>query len=195
MTRPDVNIARASGPAPQLRPVPVARRVAAHLIDAVGIGGASMLLLGVVAALLGPTTELAERATSSGVSVDWSRAVLDSAALTALSGVYFAGAWATSGATLGQRLFRVNVQGWASHRSLTPRQAIVRWAVVGGPFGLVLTLALDRPLAFLVLLLLASVWTVGIIATTLRHPLRRGVHDRVSQSVVLASPADEESAS
>jgi uncharacterized RDD family membrane protein YckC len=88
---------------------------------------------------------------------------------------YFTISWKFARSTLGQRAMNIRVVDFTSGKAMSWTDAIVRWAVVQGPFALV-TIA---PLAAAGLLLpVAAAWQFVLLFTTQKDPEARGLHDR-----------------
>ncbi len=161
------------------------RRVLGHLIDVIVVSAAAIVVLGGVAVVIGPATELAGSSRAPLVTVSWPRALLDSSLVTAVSAAYFVGSWTRRGATVGLGALHLGVRDCRSAARLTSGRAIGRWVLVGGPIGFLLTLLLEQPVAFLVLILVAGAWTTILFVSAMTHPLHRGLHDRASRSIVV----------
>jgi uncharacterized RDD family membrane protein YckC len=94
---------------------------------------------------------------------------------------YFAGGWRLRQGTIGQRLFRLKVADVTTGKRLGSMDAIVRWAVLQGPFALVTIVPSGaRDLVILV----AGGWTLYLFYTTIVDPDQRGLHDRFLNSRV-----------
>ena len=102
----------------------------------------------VVSLLIGPAVELDSGAESldDGVTLDRSVAIVNAIVSLLLSAAYFTGAWALRRGTPGQRLIRMEVLTADRGDTVTLRVALVRWALLGAPFGLpaLLTTALPE---------------------------------------------------
>ena len=98
-----------------------------------------------------------------------------------ISFLYFVGFWSsTGGATLGMRGLRMRVVDARSRGSLTLRQAIRRWVVLGAPLSLLgLIPALQSAVGFAGLGL-----SLVLLITVATDDQRQGIHDKVAGSVV-----------
>jgi hypothetical protein len=161
--------------------------VAAHLVDAVLVGLVGVGLAMVVSAALGPAARVETLATGAArLVLDPVRFPLQAAAATVASGVYFAVAWSGPWmGTAGQRALRITVVDASTHRRLGLSQALVRWLLLGAPFGLLAALVIDAAPIWVLVVAAANAWSIILLVSSLRHARRRGLHDRVSGSVVL----------
>ena len=168
----------------------VRRRIAAHLIDALLVGLASFVVAALASAVIGPAVSVATDTDGSArITLDSARLLIQAGAATALSGAYFVGTWIGPwAATAGQRALGVSVV-----RSATPGdrlgvgRALLRWILLGAPFGLVAALVVDSAVAWSVVVLVAAAWTATLLASALRDGERRGLHDRLVGSRVVRS--------
>ncbi len=171
----------------------VRRRIAAHLIDALLVGLASFAVAALVSALIGPAITVATDTDGSArITLDPARLLIQAGAATALCGAYFVGAWIGPwAATVGQRALGVSVVPAAAPRDrLDVGRALLRWILLGAPFGLLAALVIDSAVAWSVVVLVAAVWTVTLLISALRDAERRGLHDRLvgSRAVRSAPP-------
>lgn len=99
-----------------------------------------------------------------------------------LSAVYFVTYWTgAKHATSGMRALQLQVGTAFDGRPLEIGPALLRWALLGYPLNLgALVPAISGPVA-----VLAFVWTVVLLISTVASPTRQGLHDRVVQSVVV----------
>lgn len=96
--------------------------------------------------------------------------------------VYFVGSWSGGRrATIGQRLFGMQVGNAFDGQPLTLEQAIRRWLGYGqflALFSFEVTMAGIAGLA-------QVTWLVALLATTARSPTRQGLHDRIANTAVV----------
>ncbi len=96
--------------------------------------------------------------------------------------VYFVGSWSGGRrATIGQRLFGMQVGNAFDGQPLTLEQAIRRWLGYGqflALFSFEVTLAGVAGLA-------QVTWLVALLATTARSPTKQGLHDRIANTAVV----------
>jgi uncharacterized RDD family membrane protein YckC len=99
-----------------------------------------------------------------------------------IGGLYFVASWSGGRrATLGQRLFNIQVGNAFDGRPLSLEQAIRRWLGLGdflNLFGFTPALALlSTGLLF--------IWTIVLLITTATSPTKQGLHDRLANSAVV----------
>lgn len=164
--------------APGLAFADTVSRFVAYIIDAFIVGLIGALIAGVLG--VGTTT-----VTQTGSNVS-SFTSLNDAAFTVpfvLVGlVYFMFFW-TGGrrATIGQRIFTMQVGNAFDGKALSPAQAFRRWLGYGsviGLFGLIPGLVGIAALAELV-------WVVVLLITTATSPTKQGLHDRFANTAVV----------
>jgi hypothetical protein len=99
-----------------------------------------------------------------------------------LGAVYFTLSWSGGRrATVGQRLFQLQVGNAFDGRLLSTEQAVRRWVALGSFLGL---LAFIRPLSGLGSLA-QLVWVVILLISTAQSPTKQGLHDRFANSAVV----------
>jgi uncharacterized RDD family membrane protein YckC len=172
------------------------RRLTAFVVDAIVILPLAYLILLVVTAIAGASAivDLADPA-AANVRVSAARATLNALVVAAVSAIYFVGSWRRAACTPGQLLLDLRVVRQATgavegdpspaegDERLSLRHAVLRWALMGAPLGVASALALDAPIAFLLISVASVVWFASLILSTLFT--RRGVHDRLSGSQVV----------
>ena len=95
--------------------------------------------------------------------------------------VYFTTGWVVWQGTLAQKLMHLRVADATTGKSMGWLDAVVRWAVLQGPFAL----ATIAPEATRILVILAaSSWAMFLLYTTSNSPDLRGLHDRFLNSRV-----------
>jgi uncharacterized RDD family membrane protein YckC len=92
-----------------------------------------------------------------------------------ISAAYFILLWTSSGrATLGMRLFNLQVGNAADGFKLRLDQAVKRWLALGSWLGIIPVVGV-----------LQAVWQLVLLATTASSPTKQGLHDRVAESAVV----------
>jgi len=158
-------------------------RVAALLIDSLVLGFIAVVLGAVVGSFAPAQVQDLEAggiATSTASMLAVTIATLGSLIVSYL---YFALLWRSAGkATLGQRVFKMQVGNAFDGAALTWRQATIRWLTL---FGLTLLSALP----FLVGIggLAAIIWDIALLVTTATSATKQGIHDRWAGSAVVAT--------
>ena len=158
----------------------LAPRMAAAAVDLVVVLAAWWVALSALVILLAVAGRLDTRQlegadplalalTPQGVAIG----LISGGVLYAVSGFYLVYAWTRLGATPGQQLLGVVVLQEATRVPLTAGQSTVRWFV------------LTLPPVGLVFGILMVAWLAFVASTVLRHPQRRGVHDRAAGSIVV----------
>ena len=108
--------------------------------------------------------------------------VIQAVVLIGLSAIYFIGFWTSaSKATLGMRLFNLQVGNAADGAELTLSQAVVRWVALGLPFQALSLL----PPPVNVLGGLTALWALVLLVSTIASPSKQGVHDRLARSAMV----------
>ena len=101
----------------------------------------------------------------------------------AVSFLYFGLLWRSAGkATVGQRLFRMQVGNAFDGAILTWEQVAIRWVVLFG-FGILALLPVIGGLGGLV----GFVWAIVLLVTTTTSLTKQGLHDRWAESAVVAT--------
>jgi uncharacterized RDD family membrane protein YckC len=156
----------------KLHAATVGRRIAGYLIDCVIVYMVfSLAAAGVAAALL----------PSGAATIDERTYILLGLVGGSLQLAYFTVGWAVWQGTLGQRLLHMRVADATTGKSLGWMDAIVRWAILQGPFALA---TIVPEVARLFVLMAAVVWSMYLLRTTTTDPDLRGLHDRFLNSRV-----------
>jgi uncharacterized RDD family membrane protein YckC len=163
-------------------------RLVAFGIDAVVLTIASFALIAAFHVLLGPTVRFDGADILRGRAVvDGSRALLDAIAVTTLGAAYFVLAWRQLGGSPGQRLLGIRVQH-VDGGPLSVSMGLIRWAVRGGPLGLIAIVAGVVAPAFQISVdAVGAVWIFIVLLSIARSGTKRGLHDRIAGSVVTRS--------
>ncbi len=100
--------------------------------------------------------------------------------------VYFAGGWWLFRGSLGQRIAGLKVVADPSLKRIGPIDAIVRWAVLQGPFALLFA---SPDVLATALLLVTFGWAFVLGRSAQDDPDARGYHDRIAGSMVVERAA------
>jgi uncharacterized RDD family membrane protein YckC len=164
--------------APGLAIADTATRLVAYIVDILILGVATLI----VGALLGQAQTRLGSLGATWFSLTTSNA-LGWVLLTMLDAAYFIVSW-TGGrrATVGQRLFHLQVGNEVDGSPLSGGQAVRRWIVLG---GVAAVLGLIRPVqgagsAF------EALWLLILLISTAISPTKQGLHDRFANSAVVA---------
>jgi uncharacterized RDD family membrane protein YckC len=105
-----------------------------------------------------------------------------------LGAAYFTLAWSGGRrATVGQRLFHLQVGTAFDGRPLSTTQAFRRWIAMGMFVGLLAFIPVIGPLSGLVQL----VWTLILAVSIANSPTKQGLHDRFANSAVVQPSAQK----
>lgn len=149
-------------------------RLIAYLVDGLIIG-----LAAAAAAIALGFSEWTRIGNTTFVSVSGTPL---SVAVTLVGLVYFVFFW-TGGrrATLGQRIFDIQVGNAFDGRPLTPSQAVARWVGLGSLFGVLAILPRLEGIASVA----QFVWLIILLVTTAQSSTKQGVHDRFANSAIV----------
>lgn len=101
----------------------------------------------------------------------------------AIDAIYFIGLWTSEGrATVGMRILKVQVGNAFDGRKLDLGQGVRRWLALGSWLA---ALGYTEDLSILVGLV-ALVWIIILLITTVTSPTKQGLHDRFANSAVVA---------
>lgn len=159
--------------APGLRYADLPSRLVSYVVD--------VFLVGFVSSMVGSAMGLVEVVTvdgSFGAVGGFGFALVS----TAIGAAYFIASWSGGRrATLGQRLFSIQVGNAVDGRSLSTEQAVRRWLGYGqwlSLVGIVPSLsAAGGGLQFL--------WVIALVISTATSPTRQGLHDRFAGSALV----------
>jgi uncharacterized RDD family membrane protein YckC len=145
-------------------------RAAAYIVDGFLIG----IVSSIVSAPFAPPVAL----DANGMP-DFTAAAMTggiSAIVSAVvSAAYFILLWTSSGrATLGMRLFNLQVGNAADGFKLRMDQAVKRWFAFGSWLGIIPVVGLVQP-----------IWQLVLLITTATSPTKQGLHDRIAESAVV----------
>jgi uncharacterized RDD family membrane protein YckC len=169
------------------------RRLAAYFLDNVVLFFVITLLVATLAWVGLWVSRAPDAAHPEVFEYNYPVAFLDMIIGLIVSGLYYATTWTVRGATLGQGACKLRVVDAADGLPLRRSQSWRRWFALGAPAVPVILLL---PILWLnaVIAAVAFVWGVVLLATTIRQPMRRGLHDRYVGSAVVwvrnAKPTD-----
>jgi uncharacterized RDD family membrane protein YckC len=110
--------------------------------------------------------------------------------LAILSFAYFVFCWSGGRrATLGQRLFHMQVGNAFDGKPLTVSQAVKRWL----GYGLFLTLFAFNDSIYGLATLVQFVWVIVLLVSIARSPTKQGLHDRFANSAMVRPSTDTSS--
>jgi uncharacterized RDD family membrane protein YckC len=154
-------------------------RVIAYIVDVILL---AIVGSAIVAAIGAPTVTFTDTGQMTGVTSPTATLA------TALIGLlYFVGFWSGGRrATLGQRIFNIQVGNAFDGKALSLQQAIRRWLGLGSWIGLFALV----PNLFGMSQLIELVWVLVLLVTTATSPTKQGLHDRFANTA-LVSPSGE----
>lgn len=160
--------------APGLAFADTASRFVAYVVDLLILA----LAISIVASLLG----LATSATTDRTSVTTVGGPAGAIVYLLLDLAYFVVSW-TGGrrATIGQRIFSIQVGNAFDGRALTLEQAIRRWIGLGSIIGLLGIV----PDLVSISGLIGLVWFIVLLITTVNSPTKQGLHDRFANTALV----------
>lgn len=165
-------------------PCNVNRRLLAFALDSVGLSACIFVAATISWMIAGAAIsfDFTQPGPDNGLLADPSLVRLTTYVSTLVSLCYFVGSWMLMGATPGQKLLGVRVQGAGTKTRLTISQALTRWVLLGAPLWILSTAMPDEIGA---LLTVASVaWSAFLLISTIRSARGQGPHDRWAGSMV-----------
>ena len=158
--------------APGLIYAGVVRRTVAWLVDMFLIAVLSLVILGVLIALIVGTPEPGDTTLST---VTW-------VGIAVIAAVYFIVFW-TGGkrATPGMRALSLQIGNIETGTTLTPDQAAIRVAAL----GIVMWPLIAVPAIGVVGGFALFVWPVVLVVSTALNSRRRGIHDRIARTAMV----------
>ena len=166
-----------------------AERLVAYLVDGVIIGILTFIAVYISTRVFGPTLRIVTVDGLPRVTVDGTRVVINAAVAMLITGCYFVGGWSLLGATPGQRILGLRVLRFEGAHRLGVGQSLLRWLVMGAPFGLLSAIVLPLPLVAAALGVVIAIWYLILLGSTARGDRNRGLHDRAAGSVVVRDAA------
>jgi uncharacterized RDD family membrane protein YckC len=148
------------------------RRIFAYAFDCVFVYAVYAMTASIVVAALLPST---------ATTMDDRTFILVGLAGGLEQFIYFATGWVLRRGSVGQRLFHLHVTDATSGKPLGWIDALVRWAVLQGPFAL--TTIVPGAMRDVVILV-ASGWMLYLFYTTIVDPDQRGLQDKFLNSKV-----------
>ncbi len=165
--------------APGLTFADTGTRVIAYIVDVVILA----IVGAIIGAIVDPTNLTAEDFDDLMAANSPVAAVLN----VLVDAAYFIAFW-TGGrrATIGQRLFDIQVGNAFDGRALSLEQAIRRWLAFGAWIGLLGVI----PGVFGIAALIPLLWYIVLLVTTATSPTKQGLHDRFANTA-LVSPSGQ----
>jgi uncharacterized RDD family membrane protein YckC len=158
------------------------RRFVAYLIDTV-----LLIVFGLVCRELAAQAGFGPRQWTGPEAIGHPATIVLQLVAVAVSAAYFVGCWCIAQRTVGMRLLGLRIEQADGESGLTPRQGVVRWLVLEGVPSMVSIIGGDNEIAYWVTTVANWVWWVVLVLTTVRDPQRRGIHDKLAGSLVIAT--------
>ncbi len=163
----------------------VPNRAVAYIIDAIILAILTFIVDALVGGIVGPTVSIAPGATdATGFTVNTGALLIVTIINTIVSGLYFVLSWTSMRASPGQRVLGMQVGNETDGATLTMNQAIVRWVLLGAPFGIAQAVAGVSGVG-IIIGLAAFVWFIALLVTTAQSPTKQGLHDRYAKTIVV----------
>lgn len=159
----------------------VPNRAIAYIIDAIILFVINIIIGVILGGIIGPTVTIGPDFT---VQPNFGASLIYAVVSTLISGAYFVWSWTSMRASPGQRVLSMQVGNAGDGATLTMNQAVIRWVLLGAPFGIASALS---GIGFLGLLisLAALAWFIALLVTTAQSPTKQGLHDRYANTVVV----------
>lgn len=162
----------------------VPNRLVGYLLDIVILTILSFVGAVIISVIFGPVVTI-DVSADPRVGVDQGLALLNGALGTIISAVYFVGSWRRFRGSPGQRLLRMEIGAEADGVTITYRQGVVRWLLIGLPLSLEASLTpVISGSADALLILVLLVWYLVLLVGTARNPAKQGLHDRLAHTAV-----------
>ncbi len=158
----------------------VPNRIIAYIIDFILLFVALLVIAVVVSQIISPIS------IGPGFTVvsNPAFAIVYGLLAAAVTAAYFVYTWVTLRGTLGMKVLGMQVGDETDGRTLTYQQAILRYAVLYGPF--LIADILGRLIGLgIILQLLGIVWFIVLLVTTAQSPTKQGIHDRYAKTMVV----------
>jgi uncharacterized RDD family membrane protein YckC len=165
--------AAAAEVAPGLTYADTGTRVVGYIVDSI--------LIGIIVSIVGGATGLLRMEVVDGITTPVGGLAYNVLGLV-VGAVYFILSWSGGRrATLGQRLFKIQVGNAVDGRALTTEQAVRRWF----GYGLWISLLAVTPTLSNISVLASAGWALTMLITTATSPTKQGIHDRIANSMAV----------
>jgi hypothetical protein len=163
-------------------------RTFCYFIDTLMFCVAAFVVLSVLSLVHGPVVSVRRAGNLvDRMNVDDVRFAMDTAIVSLLSGLYYAGSWWRRGATPGQRLCRIEVRPADRCDDAGARvplaRAVVRWLALGAPLWVAASVATGN--LRWTLWFAAWAWYLLLAVTVARGTGLQGLHDRLSRTAAI----------
>ena len=162
----------------------VPNRVVAYIIDAIILG----LISGVVFALLGGATTSSMSTNGATTDINIGPTLLAVVLDMAISAAYFSWMWSAQRATIGMKILGLQIGNETDGRSITLKQALVRWLVIGLPLILSnFVVYLSAVFLGALLGLFGIVWLLVLLWSIAKSATKQGYHDKYAHTIMVKS--------
>lgn len=103
----------------------------------------------------------------------------------AISLLYFGYMWVTVRATVGMKLLGLQIGDQTDGHSISPRQALVRWLIIGVPSVLVSLGIFVPSIVGLILSLIGLALLALLLYSVARSHTKQGLHDRYARTIMI----------
>ena len=163
----------------------VPNRIIAYIIDAIIIGIIGFIISLVLNNIV-PVVQINPRPTSFAdlVTLNPVGVLVQGLVGLALSAGYFIFTWTNPGmrGSVGMKVLGMQVGNESDGATLTLNQAVIRWILLGAPFGIAQMLS---GILGVLVVVVAIIWFIALLVTTAQSPTKQGLHDRYAHSVVV----------
>ena len=162
----------------------VPNRAVAYIIDIIILAVIGFIVGIVLAGITGPTMTINPGATdpTTAFTVNTGAVLIATIVTTIINGLYFVLSWTSMRATPGQKVLGMQVGNETDGATLTLNQAVIRWILLGAPFGIAQMLS---GILGVLVVVVAIIWFIALLVTTAQSPTKQGLHDRYAHSVVV----------
>jgi uncharacterized RDD family membrane protein YckC len=172
--------ARTPGPA-GLFYADVPNRIVAMVIDIIVLS-----VIGFVLALLfGGLVTPAGAIDSAGGDLDVLPFLVVVVLQLAISFGYFGLLWTSARGTVGMKLLGLQIGDESDGHSISWRQALVRWFIIGVPSMLTSLAAYVPSVIGVILTIVGLAWLLMLLYSIAQSPTKQGVHDRYARTILV----------
>ncbi|CAN5546797.1 hypothetical protein BH20CHL6_BH20CHL6_03330 [soil metagenome] len=161
----------------------VPNRIIAYIIDAIILFIITFIVTLVLGGILGGPFNT-DINSPNFLQINTSYFLITAVVNTAINGAYFVYTWTAMRATPGMKVLGMQLGDETDGRTITMNQAIIRWVLLGAPFGVASALSGFSSLGLLISLA-ALVWFIVLLVTTAQSPTKQGIHDKYAKTIMV----------
>lgn len=161
----------------------VPNRFIAYIIDIVIIAIIDIVVTIIVSGVMGGIVNTDLLSSDFG-AVNYASLFVIAILGLAINAAYFVYTWVTMRGTVGMKVLGMQIGYETDGRTLTYQEALIRWVLLGAPFGLAQLLN-PWPGLGLIISLLSLVWLIALLVTTAQSPTKQGLHDQYAHTMVV----------